>query len=166
MTAAPRRARAAALLLALLSTGCPASPPPPVLAAPSAPATAPTARVELVTAAGARHEVAVELARTDAEQARGLMFRSALAEDAGMLFIFPDTARRAFWMKNTLIPLDMLFVDEAGVVAGIVREATPLTLEQRDPGVPCRYVLEVRGGWAARHDVAPGARLRILQGVR
>jgi uncharacterized membrane protein (UPF0127 family) len=118
--------------------------------------------VALETPGGARYEVAVEVARTEAEQARGLMFRRELAEDAGMLFVFGESERRAFWMKNTLIPLDMIFVDEAGVVAGIVRDAEPLSLGLRDPGVASRYVLEVRGGWAARHGVAPGARLRLV----
>ena len=160
MKTALRAARALLIALPVLA-GCTARPAPAVAAAPAA-AHAATARVEVVTAAGASHPVAVELARTPAEQERGLMFRRELAEEAGMLFVFGETGRRAFWMKNTLVPLDMLFVDEAGVVAGIVREATPLTLELRDPGVACRYVLEVRGGWAQRHGVEPGARLRIL----
>ena len=174
MRTAPRTARLLALVLALPALACCTTRPAPADRAPSAAPTdpspapaanpAPAARVELVTAAGARHRVAVELARTPAEQSKGLMFRRELAEEAGMLFVFPDTAPRSFWMKNTLIPLDMLFVDEGGVVAGIVREAAPLTLDLRDPGVPSRYVLEVRGGWAARHGVEPGARLRILQG--
>jgi len=159
---------AGALLLAVLcaATGCPASPAPGRPAAAAEPARArTTARVELVTPAGARHLVAVELARTPAEQALGLMFRQELAEDAGMLFVFPSSDRHAFWMKNTLIPLDLIFVDEAGVVAGLVRQAEPHSLELRDPGVASRYVLEVRGGWAARHGVEPGARLRILDGA-
>jgi uncharacterized membrane protein (UPF0127 family) len=118
-------------------------------AAPSAEPPGPPPRVVLETRAGARHAVAVEVARTSAEQQRGLMGRRELGEEAGMLFVFPETERRAFWMKNTLIPLDMLFIDDAGVVASIVREAEPLTLTPRDSGVPCRYVLEVRGGWAA-----------------
>jgi uncharacterized membrane protein (UPF0127 family) len=159
MNLAPRgRAAASPLarlaLLAFLVGACAATPPP------EPPRPAPP-RVVVETPAGGRHVVAVEVARTEAEQQRGLMFRQELAEDAGMLFIFPGSARRAFWMKNTLIPLDMLFVDEAGVVAGIVRQAEPLTLEPRDPGVPCRFVLEVRGGWADRHGVEPGARLRL-----
>jgi uncharacterized membrane protein (UPF0127 family) len=157
-------ARAALLLLCASLLGCPASPPAAAPAsAPAAAARQPT-RVELVTAAGARHLVTVEEALTPEAQARGLMFRQELAEDAGMLFVFPTSGPRSFWMKNTLIPLDMIFVDEAGVVVGIVREAPPLTLEPRGPGVESRYVLEVRGGWAARHGVEPGTRLRILRG--
>jgi uncharacterized membrane protein (UPF0127 family) len=78
-----------------------------------------------------------------------------------MLFLFEASEVRAFWMKNTLIPLDMIFIDDGGRVAGIVREAEPLTLTPRTPGVPARFVLEVRGGWAARHGVAPGDRVRF-----
>jgi hypothetical protein len=147
-------AAAPAALLALLVGACPATPP-------AEPAGPPAARVVLETAGGARHAVAVEVARTDAEHQRGLMFRRELAEDAGMIFVFRESARRAFWMKNTLIPLDMLCIDDAGVVAGIVREAEPLTLTPRDSGAECRLVLEVRGGWAARHGVEPGARVRL-----
>jgi uncharacterized membrane protein (UPF0127 family) len=146
------RVTAAALALSLLCC----APKAPEAARPPPP------RV-VVETAGGRHAVTVELARTDAEHERGLMFRKELAEDAGMLFVFPDSAPRAFWMRNTLIPLDMLFIDEAGVVAGIVRDAEPLTLTPRSPGpeILVRYVLEVRGGWAARHGVAPGARVRL-----
>jgi uncharacterized membrane protein (UPF0127 family) len=142
-------------LLALLGPACAAKAPPE-------PPARPAARVVVETRAGARHEVEVEVARSDAEHERGLMFRRELAEEAGMLFVFRETARRAFWMKNTLIPLDLIFVDEAGVVAAILRDAEPLTLTPRDPGVACRLVLEVRGGWAARHGVEPGARLRLV----
>jgi uncharacterized membrane protein (UPF0127 family) len=152
-----RRAAAArpALALALALLACAGK-------APEAPRP-PAPRVVVETADGGRHAVTVELARTDAEHERGLMYRRELAEDAGMLFVFPEAAPRTFWMKNTLIPLDMLFIDEAGVVAGVVRDAEPLTLTPRGPGpeIRARWVLEVRGGWAARHGVEPGARVRL-----
>jgi uncharacterized protein len=158
----PALRRRTALVLAALAAlslvaplGCAARPP-----AEPAPAAAP-ARVVVMTAAGARHVVKVELARTDPERERGLMFRRELAEDAGMLFLFSQSEERAFWMKNTLIPLDMLFIDDGGRVAGIVVEAEPLTLSPRTPGVPARFVLEVRGGWAARHGVRPGDRVEL-----
>jgi uncharacterized protein len=155
-----RRAGAARLALPLLPLAlallaCAAKPPEPVRPPPP--------RVVVETADGGRHAVTVELARTAAEQERGLMHRRELAEDAGMLFVFGEAGPHTFWMKDTLIPLDMLFIDEAGVVAGIVREAEPLTLVPRSPGpeVQARWVLEVRGGWAARHGVTPGARVRL-----
>jgi len=130
-------------------------------ASAAAPEAARAPRVLLEAADGTQHAVTVELARTPAEQEKGLMFRRELAEDAGMLFLFRVSDRRAFWMKNTLIPLDMIFIDDGGRVAGIVENAEPLTLAPRDPGVEARYVLEVKGGWARRHGVRPGARVRF-----
>ena len=144
---------AAAALALLLPTACASRAPEP--------AAAPAPRVVVETRAGARHVVAVELARTDAERARGLMHRTALAPDAGMLFLFEETAEHPFWMKNTLIPLDMIFLTEEGRVAGIVARAVPGDLSPRSAGGPSRYVLEVAGGWAEAHGVAPGDRVRF-----
>ena len=109
-------------------------------------------------------DVALEVADTPERQQRGLMYRNALAEDHGMLFVFDDDVDRTFWMKNTLIPLDMLFIAADGTVVGIHAEATPLSTATIAVGTPSRYVLEVTGGWAARHGVAPGARVE-LRGV-
>jgi uncharacterized membrane protein (UPF0127 family) len=125
------------------------------------PAATSPARVVVETRAGAQHVVTVELARTDAERARGLMHRTALAPDAGMLFLFDETAEHAFWMKNTLIPLDMIFIADDGRIAGIVARAVPGDLSPRSAGGPSRYVLEVNGGWAAAHGVAAGDRVRF-----
>ncbi len=147
-----------ALLPALLLAACAARP-----AAEPAPARAPapTPRVIVETAGGASLPVTVELARTDAERERGMMHRRELAPEAGMLFLFSENEHRSFWMKNTLLPLDLLFIDDGGRVVGIIERAEPLTLTPRDPGVPSRYVLEVNGGWAARHGVRPGDRVRF-----
>jgi uncharacterized protein len=120
-----------------------------------------TGRVVVQTAAGARHAVAVEVARTDEARTRGLMDRPRLDADAGMLFVFDESAPHAFWMKNTLIPLDMIFIDDTGRIVGIVERAEPRTLTSRDVGVPSRYVLEVNGGWAAAHGVAKGDTVRF-----
>jgi uncharacterized membrane protein (UPF0127 family) len=117
--------------------------------------------VVIETRAGARHVVSVEVVRTDAERARGLMERRELAPDAGMLFLFEETAEHPFWMKNTLIPLDMIFLSEEGRVLGIVARATPGDLTPRSAGGPSRYVLEVAGGWSAAHGVAVGDRVRF-----
>jgi uncharacterized membrane protein (UPF0127 family) len=122
---------------------------------------APMARAVVETAAGARHVVAVEIARTGAERARGLMHRTRLAPEAGMLFLFDETAVHEFWMKDTLIPLDMIFISEDGRIVGIVESAEPLTETERSVGKPSRYVLEVNGGWAAAHGVRVGDRLRF-----
>jgi uncharacterized membrane protein (UPF0127 family) len=111
------------------------------------------------TPSGARHAVTVEVARTSDELARGLMYRTSLAPDAGMLFVFPETGGHAFWMKNTFIPLDMIFVDEALRVVAVIADVAPHTTELRDPGVPARYVVEVNAGWARARGVGPGARV-------
>jgi uncharacterized protein len=110
---------------------------------------------------GRSSSVTVELARTPAEVERGLMFRDRLAPDAGMLFVFPETAEHPFWMKNTRIPLDMIFAAPDGTVVGVVESAEPLTTIPRTVGAPSRYVLEVNGGWSAAHGVARGDRLRF-----
>ncbi len=124
-------------------------------------ASAPLPRVFLESPSGRGAAVTVELARTEAERERGLMFRQKLGADEGMLFLFPDSADHAFWMKNTLIPLDMIFLAEDGTVVGIVAGAEPLSLEPRSGGAPSRYVLEVNGGWGAAHGVAKGDRARF-----
>ncbi len=121
----------------------------------------PGAQVVIETAPGARHTVSVEIARSDPDRAKGLMYRRELAADAGMLFLFEETAAHPFWMKNTLIPLDMIFIGEDGRVAGIVARAVPGDLSPRSAGGPSRYVLEVNGGWAEAHGVGAGDRVRF-----
>lgn len=106
----------------------------------------------------------VEIADTDAARAQGLMQRTHLDDDAGMLFIFPDEQVRAFWMKNTLIPLDILYFDGAGELVSARLGAPPCTTV-RCPGYasrgPARYVLELNGGRASALDLQPGDRLHI-----
>jgi uncharacterized protein len=102
----------------------------------------------------AQSKVRVSLARTDVERQHGLMYVQNLAPDDGMLFLFDEDAVQSFWMKNTLIPLDLIFIRSDMTVAGVVANAQPLTLTPRTVGIPSRYVLEVNGGWAARHGVA------------
>lgn len=133
---------------------------PPFLAAPSAAAAKGLARAELtIESAGGPHPFRVEIARTPQERAQGLMFRKSLAPDRGMLFEFERPQVVAFWMKNTLIPLDMLFVDAAGRIIGIHRDAVPLSLAAiLSPG-PVRGVIEVAGGTAARLGIRPGDRV-------
>ena len=108
---------------------------------------------------GVDHRVRVEVARTDKERARGLMHRKDLASGAGMLFIFKQERDQTFWMKNTLIALDMIFIRQDMTIAGIVHEAEPLTLTQRSIGKPSLYVLEVPGGWAQQTGIKSGQRV-------
>jgi len=106
-------------------------------------------------------DVAVEVVSTPETLARGLMYRTELADGRGMLFVFPEESDHRFWMKNTLIPLDMIFIGANGTIAGIHRDATPLSTAPVGVGRPSRYVLEVPGGWAARSGVAPGQRVEL-----
>jgi uncharacterized membrane protein (UPF0127 family) len=98
----------------------------------------------------------VELARTSEEVQRGLMYREHLAPDAGMLFLFERPRVQTFWMKNTLIPLDMIFIGPDRRIVGIVAEAEPQTLTARKVDSPSQYVLEIGGGLAAQLGIRPG----------
>ena len=133
-----------------------------VLAASCAGSPGPVARI---SSAGGTVEVALEVADTPERQQRGLMYRSTLADGHGMLFVFDQDDDHNFWMKNTLIPLDMLFIAADGRVVGVRAEATPLSTASIGVGTPSRFVLEVPGGWAARHRIAAGARVEF-HGVR
>ena len=109
----------------------------------------------------ARATVKVELAETPDARELGLMYRNHLDDNAGMLFIFPSAGAEQFWMKNTVIPLDMLFADSDGKVLGIVANAQPYS-EALLGGFPgTQYVLEVNGGFAAAHHIAVGDRLKF-----
>lgn len=102
----------------------------------------------------------VELAVTPEEQARGLMHRESLPRFAGMLFVFDTPRRASFWMKNTLIPLDMLFVDPSGVVTHIHENAVPGSLETIEGGTNILAVLEINGGMSRRIGIGVGAEMR------
>ncbi|MEA2626029.1 MAG: uncharacterized protein QOD06_2074 [Candidatus Binatota bacterium] len=108
---------------------------------------------------GAPVSVRVELADTPRSQAVGLMYRKEMPEDHGMLFLFDDDSDHGFWMKNTPLPLDMLFISKEGTVAGIVANAVPYSLDLLRVGAPSRFVLEVNGGFALRHGIAAGDRV-------
>jgi uncharacterized membrane protein (UPF0127 family) len=146
------RATVAAALAALLA--CPSSGGTGGRTAPGGPP-----RV-VVESGGKAHAVAVELAADPAARERGLMFRQELPEGRGMLFVFEEEEEHSFWMKNTLIPLDLIFVSGEGRVVGVVSRAEPLSLAPRTGG-RCRSVLEVPGGWAEARGVAPGDRVRF-----
>jgi uncharacterized membrane protein (UPF0127 family) len=102
--------------------------------------------------------VKVEIASDDATRARGLMFRRSLDPDHGMLFLFARSEEHGFWMHNTELALDLVFLDERRTVVGVVANAAPRTDTQRTVGKPSRYVVEVAGGEAAAHAVGPGTR--------
>ena len=110
------------------------------------------------TASGA-HRFNVEVARTPAEQARGLMFRRSLPDDGGMLFPMEPPRTASFWMKDTLIPLDILFVHTDGSIAFMKAQAQPYDRTPVSAGVPVAAVLELRGGRAAELGISEGDRV-------
>jgi len=126
-------------------------PPPPE---------APKAKVVMTTPSG-DVMVEVEVVATDAKIMRGLMYRQHLPPDAGMLFLMGKEYDWQFYMRNTLIPLDMIFIKQDMTIAGIVENAEPRTETLRQVHVPSSYVLEVNGGYTASHHVAAGAKVRF-----
>lgn len=152
---APRGAVLGALLLLAGTGGCGAAPPRP----PTPPADAP--RVELPSGT----VVALEVARTPEQIARGLMFRESLAPASGMVFLFESPEPRAFWMKNCHFALDMVFTLADGTVVDVLAGVPPCEADPC-PSYPSRApadtVVELTAGEAARHGIVPGARLRFL----
>jgi uncharacterized membrane protein (UPF0127 family) len=109
---------------------------------------------------GASHTFNVEVADEPEEIRTGLMFREDLAPDAGMIFDFGQPRQASMWMKNTLIPLDMLFFTETGEIIMIGRNTVPGSLRTVGPGIPVKGVLEIAGGRAAELGIEPGDTLR------
>jgi uncharacterized membrane protein (UPF0127 family) len=105
--------------------------------------------------------IQAEVVSTPGAQQQGLMYRKELAPTAGMLFVFPDEQPRTFWMKNTYLELDMIFIDQNFRIVSIVKKAVPLTETPRPSEKPAKYVLEVRGGSADTWHLAPGSRTAI-----
>lgn len=98
----------------------------------------------------------VEVADDDAERARGLMQRETMPRSSGMLFVYPSERPVAFWMRDTLIPLDMLFIDGSGRVVAVYPRAQPLDETPIPSGVPVQFVLEINGGQAKRLGLTQG----------
>jgi uncharacterized membrane protein (UPF0127 family) len=109
----------------------------------------------VVTGAGGAHEFTVELADDDSERARGLMYRRSMPRDAGMLFDFADETSVSFWMANTYMPLDMLFIRADGTIKSIAERTTPLS-QRSVPEDGVRYVLEINGGLSDELGIRPG----------
>jgi uncharacterized protein len=115
--------------------------------------------LEIATSSG-EHSFQVEIAKDDATRERGLMDRRYMAADRGMLFEFDRDAPAAFWMKNTYIPLDMIFIARTGLVTRIVANAEPLSERVIPSGGPCAAVLELNGGTAAAIGLKVGDKIR------
>lgn len=128
-------------------------------AATNAHAEAPVAVVTVTSANGDGHEFVLEVADTEERRQRGLMFRKELPEDGGMIFIYDPPQVAAMWMKNTLIPLDMVFVDAGNRIAHVATRTTPHSLEPISAGVPVAAVIELNGGTCDRLGMGVGDRV-------
>lgn len=113
-----------------------------------------------ISSHGKKHRFTVEVARTVEEQAQGLMYRSSLAPDRGMIFPFETPRQASFWMKNTLIPLDMVFIRADGSIANIEANTVPLSLQPVYSDGEVTAVLEIAGGRSAELGIAPGDKVK------
>jgi len=164
MSRSPLHIVGAALLL-MLACQAPEAQGKPPTSSPQTDVTAkdyvmpplPRAFVRLHDAFGGVHRVEVEVVATRDARTRGMMWRTELAAGKGMLFLFPEEEMQSFWMRNTLIPLDMIFINTGMKVAGIVERAEPRTLTARSVGAPSQFVLEVPGGWSQSVGVTKGS---------
>jgi len=139
------------LLLFIACARSPAATPPPMTATSGPRITLPDG-----------FTVAVEIAADDETRAQGLMFRDQVREGTGMLFLFPKTGDYPFWMKNTLIPLDMIWIDESHKVVHVSSDVPPCKADpcpSYPPNAPARYVLELGAGVAKQHKVVTGSTL-------
>ena len=109
---------------------------------------------------GGKARFAIELADSFDERAQGLMFRTEMGRYSGMLFVYPEPASVTFWMKNTLIPLDMIFLDRTGLVTRVHENATPQSLETIPGGEGVLAVLEINGGLSRRLGIVAGTQMR------
>jgi uncharacterized protein len=116
------------------------------------------------TVEGEKPTATVEIAAGGPERTRGLMFRKEMPEDQGMIFRFEKRSVQRFWMHNTCIPLDMLFIDDDGTIVGIEENVPTLNDNTYTCGCPSTYVLEMNAGWSRRHGVLAGQRVR-LEGI-
>ena len=105
------------------------------------------------------HNIQAEVARTAREREIGLMFRTALGANDGMLFVFEQPAQQCFWMKNTLLPLSVAFIEDDGSIVNI-ESMKPQTLDSHCSAKPVRYVLEMNDGWFAKRGIQAGTKLR------
>ena len=115
--------------------------------------------LSIITSNGSRHNFLVEVARTEEEKKIGLMFRKTLAKNAGMLFLYKREALRLMWMKNTFIPLDILFIDKKGVIKRVVKRTVPHSLATISSRQSVLAVLELRGGITSSLDIKKGDRI-------
>jgi len=149
----PAFARAALLCFALVGAA---------LAQAPAERPAPNPRLPTIDIQAGMHVIRAEVASEPGTRMRGLMMRERLGPNEGMIFVFPDKAEHCFWMKNTLIPLSIAFLDDDGTVVNIA-DMQPHSEANHCPARPIRYALEMEQGWFARRGIKPGSRLQQPQ---
>ena len=115
--------------------------------------------LSIITSNGSKHNFLVEVAKTEEEKKIGLMFRKTLAKNAGMLFLYKREALRLMWMKNTFIPLDILFIDKKGVIKRVVKRTIPHSLATISSRQSVLAVLELRGGITSSLEIKKGDRI-------
>ena len=128
----------------------------------SAVAAAAAAQLPVTELTAGMHVIRAEVADNTPARMQGLMHRKAMAQNAGMVFVFDEKAAHCMWMKNTLIPLSVAFLDDAGAIINIA-EMQPHSEQSHCAARPARYALEMNKGWFAQRGIKPGARLRGLE---
>jgi uncharacterized membrane protein (UPF0127 family) len=118
-------------------------------------------KVTITTQQGREVVFQVEVADSPAKRELGLQYRRELASDRGMIFLFSEESLQTFWMKNTPIPLDMIFISRDLKVVGVVEQTVPFSLDSRSVAAPSQYVLEINGGLAKHHGIQAGDRVRL-----
>ena len=108
---------------------------------------------------GSLIKIDIQIARTEFDRQLGLMFRKSMNENQGMLFIFPDNRIRSFWMRNTEIPLDMIFVDSSKTILNIAKNTTPYSDSSYTSTGPAKYVVEVNRGFTGRYNIKKGDKI-------
>jgi len=156
-----RTLRIVMMALAIGAAGCSARTPAPAPAVPAA--THPISGLEVIPLTisqnGKVHRFRVEVARTPEQQEKGLMFRTAMGADEGMIFPSDPVGARSFWMKNTVIPLDIVFIGPDHMISNIAANAVPYSEEPIPSSGAAIAVLELNGGRAAQLGIMPGARV-------
>ncbi|WP_343343308.1 DUF192 domain-containing protein [Sphingomicrobium sp. XHP0239] len=154
------RTALAALLAAMVATPLAACQPAAeeVVTAPSGLA---EREIAVTTSDGQTHPFTVEVAETREQQNRGLMFRETLAPDRGMIFLYDDEAVRGFWMRNTYIPLDIIYIRADGTIATIHANTLPLSEAPYSSLEPVQNVLEIAGGRAAELGISEGDKVQL-----
>jgi len=119
------------------------------------------ARFPVISLTAGMHVVRAELAATEDQRRQGLMYREKMGQNEGMVFVFDAPAQVCMWMKNTLIPLSVAFLDQQGKILNI-EDMQPQTTDSHCANAPARYALEMNQGWFAKRRIAPGMKIEGL----